>query len=69
MFRMLESPIFKVKLNRSFKKHSTCTKCSILPNGLHVNEILIYIFFQLSGALKKFSLLNYECYNHNISKF
>ncbi len=34
----------------------------------HVDEILIFLKFQLNGALKNV-LSNYECYNHNISNF
>jgi hypothetical protein len=48
IFRMMKNPILKVGLTRIFKNVSTCTKCSILQNGLHVNEILI---------LKKFNLM------------
>jgi hypothetical protein len=41
-----------------------------LTNGLHVDEILIFLRFQFSGALKNiYVLLNYGCYNHNISNF
>jgi hypothetical protein len=70
MFEMLKNPILKVKLSRIFKNISICTKCSILQNGLHVDEILIFKNFQLSGALKNIYVLsNYECCNHNISKF
>jgi len=41
MYKMLENPILKVELSRILKKNSTCTNCSILQNGLHVNEISI----------------------------
>jgi hypothetical protein len=67
MFKMLKNLILKVELN---KNNSTCTKCLILQNGLHVDEILIKKKIQLSRALKNtYVLSNYECYNHNISKF
>jgi hypothetical protein len=37
---------------------------------LHGNEILIKKIIQLSGALKNtYVLSNYECHNHNISKY
>jgi hypothetical protein len=41
-FKMLKNPILKLGLNRNFKNVSTCTKCPILQNGLHVDEILIF---------------------------
>jgi hypothetical protein len=41
IFKMLKNPILKVELSRFFQKNSTCTKCLILQNGLHVDEILI----------------------------
>ncbi len=67
---MLRNPILKVKLRRIFKNISTCTKCPILQNGLHVDEILIKKKLQLSRALKTtYVLPNYECYDHNILKF
>ncbi len=66
----MKKPILKVELSKFFKNIFTCTKCSILQNGLHVDEILIVLKFQLNGALKNtYVLSNYECYNHNISKF
>jgi hypothetical protein len=42
MFEMLKVPILKVKLNRILKNISTCKKCLILQNELHVDEILIF---------------------------
>jgi hypothetical protein len=42
MFKMLKNLILKVELSRIFKNISTCTKCQILQNGLHVGEILIF---------------------------
>jgi hypothetical protein len=41
IFKILENPILKVELNRISKNVSTFTKCPILQNGLHVNEIFI----------------------------
>jgi hypothetical protein len=42
----------------------------MLQSGLHVDEILIFKKFQISGALKNIYVLsNYECYNHNIFNF
>jgi hypothetical protein len=67
MFKMLKNPILKVKLSRIFFNISTYTKCSILQNGLHVDEILIFKKIQRNGALKTIYVLsNYECCNHNI---
>jgi hypothetical protein len=54
IFKTLENPILKVELSRILKNISTCTKCLILQNGLHVNEILIFLRFQFNGALKKY---------------
>jgi len=59
----MKNPILKVELNIILKKVSTCTKCPILQNGLHADEILIKKKNQLSGALKyTYVLLNYGCY-------
>ncbi len=70
MFKMLKKSILKIELSRIILKNSTCTKCLILPNGLHIDEILILKNFQFSRALKNtYVLSNYECYNHNISNF
>jgi hypothetical protein len=70
IFKVLKKPILKVELNRIFENVSTCTKCPILQNGLHVDEILIFKNIQINGAQKyKYVLSNYECYNHNISNF
>ncbi len=67
---MLRNPILKIKLSRIFKNISTCTKCSILQNGLHVDEMFIFFKFQLRGAIKNIYVLSkYGCYNHNVSKF
>ncbi len=60
MFKML-IPILKLKLNRILKNISTCPKCLILQNELHVDEILIKNNFQLSRALK--ILMYYQIMN------
>ncbi len=66
----MENPILKVKLSRVFKNISICTRCPILQNELHVDEILIFKKSQVSVALKDTYLLsNYAWYNHNISNF
>jgi hypothetical protein len=45
---------------------STCRKFLILQNGLQVNDILNFFYFQVNGALKNTCVLsNYACYNHN----
>ncbi len=41
ILKMLRSPILKVNLNRTLKNGSTCKRCLILQNELHVDEILI----------------------------
>jgi hypothetical protein len=49
---------------------TACTRCLILQNGLHVDEISIKKKNQVSGALKDIYIVsNYACYNHNISNF
>jgi hypothetical protein len=69
IFKMLKKPILKVKLSKFFKNASTYTRCPILQNGLHVDEILIFQKFQVNEALKGiYELSNYACYNYNISK-
>ncbi len=64
---MLKNTILKVELSRI----STCKKCLILQNGLHVHGILIFFNLKFNVDLKNTYVLssNYECYNHNISKF
>ncbi len=47
IFKMLKNPILKVELNRISKNVSTFTKCPILQNGLHVDEIFIFKKFNL----------------------
>ncbi len=69
IFKNLKNPILKVFLNRIFKNASTCTRCSILQNGLHVNEISIDKKILVIGALKyTYVLSNYVCYYQNVSK-
>jgi hypothetical protein len=42
----------------------------LAQNGLHVDGILLFLNFQLSGVLKyTYVLSNYGCYNHNISNY
>ncbi len=70
MFKILKNPILKVELSRIIKNISTYTNCMFLQIKLHGNEILIKKKIQLSGALKNtYVLSNYECHNHNISKY
>jgi hypothetical protein len=69
MFKMMKKSILKIELSIILKIISTCTKCPVLQNGVHVDEILIFKKFQLRGALKDtYVLSNYESYNRNISK-
>jgi hypothetical protein len=49
IFKMLKDFILKVELSRIFKNAFTCTRCQILQNGLHVDEILILKKIQVSG--------------------
>jgi hypothetical protein len=66
----VEKHILKVNLNTFFKNASTSTICPILQNELQVDEILIYIKFQVNEDLKDtYVLSNYAFYNHNISNF
>jgi len=70
IFKILKEPILKVGLSRIKKNVSTCTKYPILQNGLHVDETLIFLKIQFSGALKyTYVLSNYGCYNYNISNY
>jgi hypothetical protein len=70
IFKMLKNPILKVESSRISKIIYTFTKCPILQNGLHVDEILIKKKIQLHGVLKiTYVLLNCGCYNDNISNF
>jgi hypothetical protein len=64
---MLKIPILKVDLNKIFKNASTCTKCQVLQNGLHVNKLLIE---KINGTSKNIYVLsNYTCYNQTVLKF
>jgi hypothetical protein len=70
IFENLKNPILKIGLNIILKNVSTYTKCLILQNGLHVDEILILKKIRFNGALKDtYVLSNYGCYNHNISNY
>jgi len=42
IFKMLKNPILKVELNKISKNVFTFTKCPILQNGLHVDEIFFF---------------------------
>jgi hypothetical protein len=42
ILKNLKNPILKVGLSIISLKKSTCTKCPILQNRLHVDEILIF---------------------------
>jgi hypothetical protein len=68
IFKILKNRILKVELSIDLKNISTCTKCLILQNGLHVDEILIFKKFQFSGTLKNNCVSsNNEFYYYNIS--
>jgi hypothetical protein len=70
MFKILKNCILKIGLSRIFKNVFTCTKCPILQNGLHVDEILIFLKFQFSEVQKDtYVLSNYGCFNRNISNY
>jgi hypothetical protein len=63
---ILKNEHLHVDLSRFYKIASTCKKCPILQNGLQIDEILIFFYFQINGALKHMCVLsNYACYNHN----
>jgi len=53
----LKDKKFHVDLNRFYKIASTCWKCSILQNGLQVDEILNVFYFQIMKALKNTCVL------------
>jgi hypothetical protein len=53
IFLMLKKPILKVDLSKEKINASFCTRCLILQNGLHVDEILIYKKYQVTTSLKK----------------
>jgi hypothetical protein len=48
----LKDEHFHVDLSRFYKIAFICKKCSILQNGLKVDEILNVLYFQVNGALK-----------------
>jgi hypothetical protein len=48
----LKDEHFHVNLSRFHKIASTCKKCSILQNGLQVDEILNIFYFQVMKTLK-----------------
>jgi hypothetical protein len=51
---ILKTEHLHVNLSRFTKIALTCRKFPILQNGLQVNEILNFFYFQVNGALKKF---------------
>jgi hypothetical protein len=48
----LKDQHFHVDLSRFYKIASTCRKCSILQNGLQIDEILNISYFQVMKTLK-----------------
>jgi hypothetical protein len=69
MLKMLKTPVLKIELSRIYflkiylHKMSNSTKWTTCRWNID-------FFFKLNGALKNIYVLsNYECYNHNISKF
>jgi hypothetical protein len=63
------SPILKVESNRIFFKMFILAQgVRSYKNGLHVDKILIFQKFQVSGVLKDIYVLSYYAlYNHNTS--
>jgi len=56
-----------VDLSRVDKNCISCTKFLILQNGLQVNKIVNFFYFQVNGALKTTCVLsNYASYNYSI---
>jgi hypothetical protein len=49
---ILKNEHLHVDLSRFYKIASTCRKCAILQNGLQVDVILNFFYFQENGALK-----------------
>jgi hypothetical protein len=45
---------FHVDLNRFYKIAYTCRKCSILQNGLQIDELLLLLLFSKFENLKKY---------------
>jgi hypothetical protein len=63
---ILKNEHLNVDLSKFTKNAFNCRKFLILQNGLQVNEILNFFYFQVNGALKTTCVLsNYACYNHN----
>jgi hypothetical protein len=63
---ILKNKHLHVDLSRFYKIASTCMKCLILQNGLQVDEIFNFLYFQINGALKKKCVLsNCACYIRN----
>jgi hypothetical protein len=63
---ILKNEHIHVDISRFYKIASICKKCPILQNGLQVDEILTFFYFQVNGALKNMCVLsNYACYNRN----
>jgi hypothetical protein len=48
---------FHLDLSRFYKIAFTCRKCSILQNGLQVNEILNVFYFQVMKTSKNIFVL------------
>ncbi len=70
LFKMLKKPHFESIVKYKNLNASICKRCPILQNGLHVEETLNLLRNQVNGALKNtFVLLNWACYNQNISKY
>jgi hypothetical protein len=68
MFKRLKTPILEIELSRILQNIFTYTNYPILQNGLHIDEILIFLKIQLNGTLKNtYIISNFECYNHNTS--
>ncbi len=53
----LKDEHFHVDLSEFYKIASTCKKCSILQNGLQVDEILNVVYFQIMKAFKNTCVL------------
>jgi hypothetical protein len=49
IFKILKNPFLKIKLRKKNLNVFTCTKCLILQNGLHVNEIFYFFKFEAMG--------------------
>ncbi len=53
----LKDEHFHVDLSRFYKIASICKKCLILQNGLQIDEILNFFYFQVMKALKNTCVL------------